>query len=103
MVASSVLAVAAILLAHTAGAQHVKGAVPLDSFTFDKVVGKGTAVLVKFDKDYAYGEKEDAFKDLAAKVGLGSVYRPTLTRVAVGRFCSEGVRYLDNLGIRLGV
>jgi len=68
------LAVCLVLAAFAslATASHVKGAIDLDSLTFDKLVGKGTSVLVKFDKDYAYGEKEDAFKDLAAKVSAGS-------------------------------
>jgi len=41
------------------------GAVKLDNYTFDKLIATpGLTVMVKVDKSYAYGEKEDAFKAL---------------------------------------
>jgi len=41
------------------------GALKLDNYTFDKVVTlPGQTLLVKLDKSYGYGEKEDAFKEL---------------------------------------
>jgi len=46
---------------------------PLDSFTFDKIVDGSRPVLVKFDKQYAYGDKEDAFKDFASAMAESSL------------------------------
>jgi len=41
------------------------GAIKLDNYTFDKMLKvPQQTFLVKFDKSYAYGEKEDAFKTL---------------------------------------
>merc|ERR1711988_143696 len=42
-----------------------QGALKLDNYTLDKVLAiPDQSVLVKFDKSYAYGEKEDEFKVL---------------------------------------
>lgn len=41
------------------------GAVKLDNYTFNKLVGiPGLTTLVKFDKEYPYGDQEDEFKEL---------------------------------------
>lgn len=41
------------------------GAIKLDNKTFDKLITTaGLTTMVKFDKDYAYGDKEDAFKEI---------------------------------------
>jgi len=41
------------------------GVVSLEQLTFDKIVGLHKATLVKFDKQYAYGPKEDEFVKFA--------------------------------------
>lgn len=46
-----------------------KGVVTLDDLTFDKIVDGSKPILVKFDKQYSYGDAEDAFKETAEKLG----------------------------------
>jgi endoplasmic reticulum protein 29 len=47
------------------GSATAMGAVKLDNYTFDKMITTpGLTWLVKVDKSYAYGDKEDAFKEL---------------------------------------
>lgn len=63
----SKLIVFAVLV--SCAAAKAPGAVGLDSLTFDKIVDGSRPVLVKFDKEYPYGEKEDTFKALCKTVG----------------------------------
>lgn len=45
------------------------GALKLDNYTFDKSLKiPGYTILTKFDKSYAYGDKEDEFKALCKQV-----------------------------------
>ncbi|XP_050308493.1 endoplasmic reticulum resident protein 29 [Anthonomus grandis grandis] len=46
----------------------VKGAVPLDEFTFDRIISKFDTVLVKFDAVYPYGEAHDAFNKVTEEL-----------------------------------
>eukprot|EP01065_Artemidia_motanka_P035728 TRINITY_DN43622_c0_g1_i1.p1 TRINITY_DN43622_c0_g1~~TRINITY_DN43622_c0_g1_i1.p1 ORF type:complete len:259 (+),score=117.61 TRINITY_DN43622_c0_g1_i1:52-777(+) len=59
---------AVLLLAVAAEAGAKRGVVTVDTFTFDKVVDGTRNVLVKFDKEYPYGEKEDEFKEFGRMV-----------------------------------
>jgi endoplasmic reticulum protein 29 len=59
-----------LLLLCTASAAEVKGCLELDNVTFSKLVGTPDFnVLVKFDKSYPYGDKEDEFKAFAKTIG----------------------------------
>lgn len=58
-----------LLPALCAGTATKKGVVSLDAFTFDKVIESQPAVIVKFDVEYPYGDKEDDWKKFAARAG----------------------------------
>jgi len=45
------------------------GVLSLDAWNFDKVVSGSRDVLVKFDKEYAYGDAEDQWAEFAKNVG----------------------------------
>jgi hypothetical protein len=38
----------------------------LDNTTFDRIVGQGLPVLVRVDKEYPYGDSDDAWKEVGA-------------------------------------
>ncbi|XP_076177332.1 endoplasmic reticulum protein 29-like protein wbl [Ptiloglossa arizonensis] len=47
-------------------AEDCKGCVSLDSYSFDKVIPKFKAAVVKFDVAYPYGEKHEQYSEMAA-------------------------------------
>ncbi|CAL8129566.1 unnamed protein product [Orchesella dallaii] len=47
------------------GATNCRGCTPLDTYSFEKVIGKFKATLVKFDVAYPYGDKHDEFGKVA--------------------------------------
>jgi len=49
-------------------ATNCKGCTPLDEATFDKIVDKFRASLVKFDVAFPYGDKQDQFAKVAESV-----------------------------------
>mmetsp|Transcript_2142 Transcript_2142/g.7833 ORF Transcript_2142/g.7833 Transcript_2142/m.7833 type:complete len:126 (-) Transcript_2142:383-760(-) len=58
---------AALALLGSVCGRSVPGVVELDEFTFEKVAASAHFdVLVKFDKEYAYGTSEDTFKAVVA-------------------------------------
>ena len=52
----------------------VRGSLPLDALTFDKITSKFKYTLVKFDTAYPYGDKHDEFK----KIALRAITNPDL-------------------------
>eukprot|EP00759_Apiculatamorpha_spiralis_P014824 PhF_6_TR21634/c0_g1_i1/m.30792/K09586/ERP29; endoplasmic reticulum protein 29 len=60
------------LLMHAVQSSTTKGIVLVDKYTLNKLLhgakATGSYVLVKFDKQYAYGEKEDAWKKLGETI-----------------------------------
>ncbi|XP_050071934.1 protein windbeutel [Anopheles maculipalpis] len=68
MVYKSIVFVATLVagvLIYTGNAWTARGCVDLDSLTFDKVTRKFRYSLVKFDTAFPYGEKHEAFTNLA--------------------------------------
>jgi len=51
-----------------AEATNCKGCTPLDVLTFDKLVDKFPAALIKFDVAFPYGDKQDHFAKVAESV-----------------------------------
>ena len=45
-----------------------RGILKLDNTTFDRIVDGHRNVLVRFDKEYAYGDENDAWKEFAKTV-----------------------------------
>lgn len=76
------MAVVAVLVAMVGvtRAINAKGCTPLDAWTFDKIIPKFQAAIVKFDIAYPYGKKHEEFTKLSA-AGRGS---PELLVAEVG-------------------
>jgi hypothetical protein len=54
-------------------ADSARGAVTLDSYTFNKIIDVTSNILVKIDKQYPYGEKEDVWKAFTKDMAGGKV------------------------------
>eukprot|EP00756_Hemistasia_phaeocysticola_P007138 Hpha_TRINITY_DN14136_c0_g1::TRINITY_DN14136_c0_g1_i1::g.11013::m.11013/K09586/ERP29; endoplasmic reticulum protein 29 len=92
---------AALLLGWAvAGIAAKKGVVEVDAFTFDSVVDGSKAVLLKIDKEYPYGEKEDQFKRFAERE---EVIEADLLLVEVGVQDYGDDKYNEEVRDRFGV
>eukprot|EP01065_Artemidia_motanka_P035808 TRINITY_DN43697_c0_g1_i1.p2 TRINITY_DN43697_c0_g1~~TRINITY_DN43697_c0_g1_i1.p2 ORF type:complete len:338 (+),score=148.66 TRINITY_DN43697_c0_g1_i1:95-1015(+) len=96
-------AAAALLLlpALASGTATKKGLVGLDLYTFDKVIESQDAVLVKFDIEYPYGDKEDEWKKLAARVGRRKQAGLVIAEVGVQDYGED--KYNEKLRDRYGI
>ena len=59
-------------LASLAAAYTDRGILKLDNTTFDRIIDGSKSVIVRFDKEYSYGDEHDAWKDFAKTVGESS-------------------------------
>ena len=60
------------LLSTLALGYNERGIIKVDNTTFDRIVDGSRNVLVRFDKEYSYGDAADAWKDFAVTVGESS-------------------------------
>lgn len=58
--------VVVVTASHVTTDEDCKGCVPLDSYSFDKVIPKFKVVLVKFDVAFPYGGKHEQYSTVAA-------------------------------------
>lgn len=58
--------VVVVTASHVTTDEDCKGCVPLDSYSFDKVILKFKVVLVKFDVAFPYGGKHEQYSTIAA-------------------------------------
>jgi len=67
------LSKAALALCISSVAAYVdRGILKLDNTTFDRIIDGARNVIVRFDKEYSYGDEHDAWKDFAKTVGDSS-------------------------------
>merc|ERR1719327_2248220 len=59
-------------LCYSVSAYTDRGIVKLDNTTFDRIIDGSRNVIVRFDKEYSYGDEHDAWKDFAKTVGDSS-------------------------------
>ncbi|XP_071572289.1 endoplasmic reticulum resident protein 29 [Temnothorax nylanderi] len=68
MIRSNLLLILVLVIAasHFTVGDDCKGCVPLDSYSFDKVIPRFKAALVKFDVAFPYGGKHEQYASVAA-------------------------------------
>lgn len=74
------------------------GILELDNFTFPLIVGRHYNCLVRFEKEYPYGDKADAFKAAAVEV----VKSEAETIVAAVPISTWGERRNNDLAVKFG-
>eukprot|EP01084_Bolivina_argentea_P112079 199921_1 len=75
------------------------GILNLDNSTIDKIVNGQRPVLIRFDREYSYGDKHNAYKDLAVAVAEGNTDL-LVTNVGIGTY---GEKLNQDLAERFGL
>merc|ERR1719390_533778 len=64
--------IALLVTLNVAFAYSDRAILKLDNTTFDRIIDGSKSVMVRFDKEYSYGDEHDAWKNFASKVGDSS-------------------------------
>ena len=102
MILRAALLLALLRLTDCAAGKDPKGAINVDQLTFDSLV-KTHDMLVRFDRQHAYGEKEKEFKELCERVGAAGGGGRADFILAYAGVTEYGEKFAHSIAERFGV